>query len=398
VDTGAFTALINPGMSLVFAAAFFMLWWNQRDRHFIAVMAASFLALSFGFLLQYFTLFNLTLTKLLSNLLLLAGGTGLATGSLARFGCRTPVARTGIFGAAGFIAFLWYLVVDPDITGRVYAINFAVGAISLVIAVEIRSSSRTFRFVDKLLVALTTFFGLSYFVRPVVAVYIEGPYTSYEGFHNSIYWTTMSVSSSMFLLLFSLLLITAIALDLMDELRQESQTDPLSGLLNRRGLEERATEMLRNATRRKSPLAVVVCDIDHFKAINDTFGHATGDAVIAAFATCLRDCVGPHNLVARLGGEEFAVLLQGATSAVGRLFAESTRTTLGVLKLPCLPPEHRLTASFGVAEWTGSESLQNLVSRADAALYEAKKAGRDCVRVAPDGDNVGLYPMKETAA
>jgi hypothetical protein len=197
-------------MSLVFAAAFFMLWWNQRDRHFIAVMAASFLALSFGFLLQYFTPFNLTLTKLLSNLLLLAGGTGLATGSLARFGCRTPIARTGIFGAAGFIAFLWYLVVDPDITGRVYAINFAVGAISLVIAVEIRSSSRTFRFVDKLLVALTTFFGLSYFVRPVVAVYIEGPYTSYEGFHNSIYWTTMSVSSSMFLLLFSLLLITAI--------------------------------------------------------------------------------------------------------------------------------------------------------------------------------------------
>src|SRR5690606_26236655 len=115
---------------------------------------------------------------------------------------------------------------------------------------------------------------------------------------------------SLFLLLFALSLITALAVDVMDELKLESHTDPLSGLLNRRGLEEGAAEMMRSARRRRLPLAVVVCDLDHFKAINDTYGHACGDSVIAAFAACLRGCVGPDNLVARLGGEEFAVLLQ----------------------------------------------------------------------------------------
>lgn len=182
------------------------------------------------------------------------------------------------------------------------------------------------------------------------------------------------------------------------ELRRMAETDPLTGLANRRAFFEKSEAAFAVARAAGRALSVLVIDIDHFKAINDTFGHATGDAVIAAFARCLHDCVGPNNLVARLGGEEFAVLLQGANHALGRLFAESTRTTLSVLKLPCLPAEHRLTASFGVAEWTGVESLQNLVSRADAALYEAKKGGRDCVRIAPDGDNVGLHPLKGSAA
>ena len=382
MNTGVFTALINPGMSLIFSASFFLLWRHQRDRRFIAVLSAAFLAISIGFFLQYFTLISLTFSKLVSNLLLLLGAVGLAAGTFSRFKCRPRLSLVYVAALTGYVAFAWFIFIDPDITSRIYAINFAAGAICLLITAELRRSPRTFHLIDKLLLGLLIVFGLGCFIRPILAVMIEGPYTSYERFHETIYWTTMSVATSLFLLLIALLLVTAIALDLMDQLKRESLTDPLSGLFNRRGLEEGAEKMVRTATLHKMPLTVVICDIDHFKSINDTYGHACGDAVIAAFAHCLRDFIGPHHLCARIGGEEFAILLHGANAALGRLFAESLRTTLSVMSLPCLPDERRLSASFGVAEWTSGEDLYSVLLRADDALYQAKNAGRDRVHVA----------------
>lgn len=369
-------------MALVFSAAFFLLWRHQRQRRYIAVLSASFVAIAGGFVFQYFTLWNLGTSKLVSNVLFLVGGVGLASGTLSRFGCKTPFLPMALFAAVGFVAFAWYLFIQPDITARIYAINFTFGAITLLMAAELKRFRRTRSVIDNLLYGLVAFWGVTFFIRPIAVIWIDGPYRDYENFHQSLYWITMTVAASLFLLLFALSLITALAVDVMDELKLESHTDPLSGLLNRRGLEEGAAQMMRSARRRRLPLAVVVCDLDHFKAINDTYGHACGDSVIAAFAACLRGCVGPDNLVARLGGEEFAVLLQGANLVVARLFAESTRTAFNVLKAPSLPADRHLSASFGVAEWRDGESLVSLIARADAALYEAKKAGRDRVRIA----------------
>jgi diguanylate cyclase (GGDEF)-like protein len=382
LSASAFTAMVNPGMSLVFGAAFFLLWQHQQSRGDVALIGASFVALAIAFTFQYFIVYSVNASKLVSNLCFLAGGVGLLYGTLWRFGCKPSVFPATAIAAVGLAVFSWYLLVNPDLTKRIYAINFAFGSIAVLMSLELRKAPRTFHLVDKLLVALTGFWGLTYFIRPIVTFSIEGPITSYENFHSSLYWTTMSVSSSMFLLVFALSLITAIALDVMTQLKQESQTDPLSGLLNRRGLEHGANEMMREAKRKRRPLAVVVCDLDHFKEINDTFGHACGDSVIAAFATCLRGCVGSDHLVARIGGEEFAVVLQGANTSVARLFAESTRTTFSVLRVPSLPLERHLSASFGVAEWHNGESLDALLARADTALYDAKKSGRDRVVIA----------------
>ena len=129
---------------------------------------------------------------------------------------------------------------------------------------------------------------------------------------------------------------------------RRSETDTLSGLLNRRGFEERADRAVREAVRREGPLALVIADLDHFKSINDSYGHAAGDAVIAAFA---------------------------------RFFAEGARSAFAALPVDGLPDDVRFTASFGVAELAPGETTRDLMRRADGALYEAKKAGRDCVRV-----------------
>ncbi len=161
-----------------------------------------------------------------------------------------------------------------------------------------------------------------------------------------------------------------------------ASTDPLTGCANRRAFAVHVAEALAQSARKSEPVSVVLLDIDRFKSVNDTYGHAAGDAVIRHVADVLRDGVRTSDIVARLGGEEFCVLLPGADAR----FAESLATRLRVgLQEPAAHADHaglRVTASFGVAQARPNEAWDALFARADRALYEAKGAGRDCVAVA----------------
>ncbi len=397
LDTGIFVALINPGIALTFAATYLLLWHHQEHKPYILMMAGAFLAICFGFLLQYFTVYDETHSKLVSNLLFLAGGVGIATGALARYDRSVPVRPIAIAATVGFAAFAWFLYVQPSISLRIYAINYAFGAITLLIAAELRLVPQR-RLIDNVLLGLTVFWGVSFFIRPIVVMWIEGPYESYAQYHQSLYWYSLTLSSALFMLLVALNTVCALALDVMEELRHESQTDALSGLLNRRGFEEKAREELRAASRNRRPVTLIVCDLDHFKAINDTHGHAVGDLVIKSFAQRLVSDIGPGHVVARIGGEEFSILLCGANADTGRLFAEGVRTVFGTVPLPGLPEHLQKTASFGVAEWSHGESIEELFVRADDALYRAKKDGRNLVRVASLPSVSGHAPLSASGA
>lgn len=381
MDAGVFIALINPGMALIFAGTFALLWHHQRHRRYIAVLSLGFLAMASGFLLQYFTPFGITVTKLLANLMFLAGAVALTSGALGRYGKAMPPVAALVFGGGGIAAFLWFMLVVPDLSWRIYAINFSFGALALVFAAELRSVPDR-RLIDNLLLGLMTFWGISFFPRPILVMWFDGPYTSYEHFHGSLYWITLVFTASLFLLLFALMMVTAIALDVMDELRRKSQTDSLSGLLNRRGFEEGMAAALA-APQRNFPATLIVCDIDHFKSVNDRFGHAGGDRVIERFAECLRAAAEGQSLAGRIGGEEFALLLENADATTARLFAEGVRIAFSNVAVPGIPEGTRLTASFGVAEASPGETVESLFRRADKTLYEAKNTGRDCVRVSP---------------
>lgn len=140
------------------------------------------------------------------------------------------------------------------------------------------------------------------------------------------------------------------------------------------------------------PVSLVIADIDHFKSINDGYGHATGDRVISAFANFLRSALSDHHVAGRIGGEEFAIVLPGTNLVAARLFAEGVRGIAGGLSVEGLPQTLRFTASFGVAELARGESLADLMQRADQALYDAKKSGRDRVRVASNGGAPSGFP------
>jgi diguanylate cyclase (GGDEF)-like protein len=164
-------------------------------------------------------------------------------------------------------------------------------------------------------------------------------------------------------------------------LRHMSQTDGLTGVDNRRHIEERLTEMFEHAARLNEPLAVVMCDVDHFKSVNDTLGHQAGDAVLRQVAEVLRDSAREIDRVGRYGGEEFVVVLPGANAQDAQAFAERVRHAIAGRQFAYAGGTVRRTISLGVAGWPHPEirHQEALVKAADEALYVAKETGRDRV-------------------
>lgn len=180
----------------------------------------------------------------------------------------------------------------------------------------------------------------------------------------------------------------------LDDVRKESLTDPLTGIPNRKAFDNDLRDAVRQSRDTGEPLCLLMCDIDHFKAFNDTWGHQTGDQVLRLVAGCLSENVKGRDTAARYGGEEFAVVLRNTAlaDAVGlanqiRLYVErkklvkkSTGDILGSISI-----------SVGVAQLASQETVAQLVQRADACLYGAKSAGRNRVvsdAKAPLGDDV----------
>ncbi len=167
---------------------------------------------------------------------------------------------------------------------------------------------------------------------------------------------------------------------------QRAVLDPLTGLPNRREF-ERATELYKTeATARREPATLIYADLDRFKTLNDTLGHAAGDAALRHVATLLQAAVRDRDLVARIGGEEFAIWLPRTPLAEGLEVAERIRWSVETMTWRWNGEPHRLTASCGVAGFPEPVAdLGNLRGAADAALYCAKQAGRNRVEKAPGG-------------
>jgi diguanylate cyclase (GGDEF)-like protein len=164
-----------------------------------------------------------------------------------------------------------------------------------------------------------------------------------------------------------------------ERLRVISQTDGLTGLYNRRYLEERLHEMFGHAARLNEPLSCVMCDLDRFKYVNDTYGHQAGDAVLREFALILKREVREIDRVGRYGGEEFMLLLPGAEQESAKQLAERVRKQVEAHTFSFKGGTLKRTASFGVATWPHpkAQDAEGLVRAADAALYVAKETGRN---------------------
>src|SRR5690606_5821638 len=172
------------------------------------------------------------------------------------------------------------------------------------------------------------------------------------------------------------------------ELVKLATTDYLTGLANNRAFFEFAQAEIKRSRRHKFPMTLVVFDLDLFKNINDTYGHSAGDLVLKELAGLSRRIIRENDIVARIGGEEFAMVLTHADLARGRMVAENFRSALEHSDFKYEGIRLPVTASFGVAEMRPSDTVSSLLTRADENLYQAKAEGRN--RIGSDSGTNGL--------
>lgn len=175
------------------------------------------------------------------------------------------------------------------------------------------------------------------------------------------------------------------------DVRKEAMCDPLTGLHNRRALDNQLQRAMDEAHKTASTLSLLILDIDHFKKFNDTYGHPLGDQVIKLVAQCLTDCTKGHDTPARYGGEEFAIVLPQTDIDGARAVATQICQTVASKQIRRKSTGENLgnvTISIGAAELSRSEAPDDLIERADTALYAAKNAGRNRVEVALGGPSL----------
>jgi diguanylate cyclase (GGDEF)-like protein len=204
--------------------------------------------------------------------------------------------------------------------------------------------------------------------------------------HMSVF-TPATVQSAVYLAAYLLMIVNGFGFLLLCKERDDREMellatiDSLTGLVNRRAFFERTDSARLLATRLHSPIALMMIDIDHFKRLNDRFGHATGDEALRVFAATAQQTLRDHDIMGRLGGEEFALVLPGTDLDGATQAAERLRQAVAAALPPASDSQYGMTVSIGVVVIDPNEHINSALARADRALYAAKSSGRDCVVV-----------------
>ncbi|MET0169118.1 MAG: GGDEF domain-containing protein [Aliihoeflea sp.] len=375
-----FLLAVNFAIACILAAAFLTIAVYDDQR-----FSARWFALGYGLGATFFGVELFTplahgglIAESLGYVAFLAAIVAFNTGVSRFYDVRQPVTFIAVVLVLGLSAKLMSDSMPRESVVRMMIYQAPYFALQGVGAVLIlRSTLR--RRLDTILAGILGLSALHYLTKPFIAMATGGPGATPADYTSTLYAVIGQTVAAVMAVGVALILLVILVRNLLSELTEKSETDLLSSALNRRGF-ERQLELAGRG--RGQPLSLVLADLDYFKSVNDTYGHTVGDVVIAAFARTLREATKDAHFVGRLGGEEFAVLLPGYTVSDARLFAEDVRLRMQKLQIEGLKDGARVTASFGVAERSHAEPALSLHKRADAALYTAKNAGRDCVRAA----------------
>jgi diguanylate cyclase (GGDEF)-like protein len=298
---------------------------------------------------------------------------------LARHGDRIPRKPVAILFAIGLAVNLWATFVVDRVDVRVP--NASIVCILLLTLALPRFFRSNMRMLENLTAGAIAATWLTYIIR--FGIYFTwGQSQEYaQGSLWSQYMMMFYFTSAIITLVLAILLILTITADIVERHHMATTVDALTGISNRRGydlmVERQGADMPRIG-------AVMMVDLDRFKTINDVHGHAIGDAVLVATALALEKGCSGFGQVARLGGEEFAVLVHRTHRDAAGHLAQLLKSAIAAMRVDAPLGHIGFTASIGVARLTEGESVGNAMRRADMALYKAKNDGRDRVEIAAD--------------
>ncbi len=380
LDTDRLYVLIAPLSILLLSCTLAVCWLVQRRQRYLLWIAGGYALVSLALAWQSIApREQLHHWAVYTGAMYLFGTWCFARCMAGRYGVSAHPVLGLLIGAVVVAALYYYSRIQVDLWVRVHWLNTGLGLLQLLPAPAMLRRRPPQDWLERMLYWSYVVFAGYTAARPLLVLALGS--TDLNEIARSTYWLVTLVSTLSFALLFTLMLLACTVRDVFTALRQERNHDSLTNLLNRRAFQEAAE--LRLADSHMAPVSVLIGDIDHFKRINDSWGHDCGDRVLQAVARTLQQHVRSDDLVSRFGGEEFVLLLMRTTPEEAERVAERIRAQLSADGY-VLAAGQRITISFGIAPVAANTALTDALTRADALLYSAKQAGRDRVHVAAD--------------
>ncbi len=369
-------AYLLPFIFFVFGCTFVLLdrWGAVAARYW----GMGFIAAALGFALPIvLSEAPVELRAVLAEICFLSAFFSYGHALYRRFDVPAAVLPRTLFASVALAALCYAILVAHDLRTELIISDLSSAFLFLVPLWSVRRSLR--RPIDKLLGIIAAMVVLDSASRALGTLILtgSGTYPSLDSFFASDYAFFTQVTASVFGFLLALTVLGTVMLDVIAQHRHAAEHDPMTDILNRRGFERAIPDFTKDSF---PAGAVIVCDIDHFKLVNDRFGHAAGDTVIVGLAAALRGGLPPDALSARFGGEEFVAFLPGVTLAEAGVMANGIRLTFAARDWREGGISQQITASFGVSSTArGDHSMHDAIGRADACLYAAKSGGRNQV-------------------
>lgn len=372
MDTNNIIAYLPPAMLGVIAITFLLLWRLKISTSW--QWSAAFAQAGLGFALVAFPV-SPTFDIFVAGLLYTGAAYCYGSAILLHFGVPMLRTRRRLFVVGYILVHAIVVLVVQSLRAELFLTDVAFACLLGVAIVNVRK--KTSSLADRAMLISGALLLLDTLTRTVVFTFFLRTSDQLADFAASEYNLAVTVTTITIGLSFPLTALGAMASATIQRHRNASERDPLTGLLNRRGFELAVHRMTAGE---RANGAVIVCDIDHFKQVNDSYGHAVGDRVIAELAAELQRSLGPTAAAARFGGEEFVSFLPGATLAEASVVAHAARMRFAGKDWRQSGIDRQITASFGVAKIDDGEvSEVGAIERADRALYAAKAEGRNRV-------------------
>ncbi|MEM9085172.1 MAG: GGDEF domain-containing protein [Pseudomonadota bacterium] len=376
----AILGLLNPLIALIFATTFLVIWSRDRSRKEMLAFAGGYVGLGLGFLWSQFVPFDGARWLLnLTNIPYFFSSWMIIWGVSRRVRTTVPAPLVLMVGATLLTLLVSKQWLGASINAELYISNTAY-AILFLIGAQATAASRKESAANAAIFWLIAATSFQFFVRPNITMMIEGE-LEFATYRESAYYSILNAVAAINSLCLAMAIIYASVSDTMQRERERVSRDALSGVWSRHAFETKVRTALEKALEERVPVSLVIGDIDHFKQVNDIWGHQIGDRAIRSFAQLLDETVRSTDLVGRVGGEEFCILVWNAEEDVAGILAERLRANTSEIDLGSDALNVHLTASFGVAQYRFGEGYDSLFRRADNALYAAKRCGRDQVLV-----------------